>query len=104
MLTIPGRHGDIEDTLLVLAMARAAGGKKFDKMMVSRVYFGNWLRDYCTYLTTTITLQPILTHPFSPGYRCRHRQVRLRRGHPHPPLGPRFHDLRLRHWRVRSHR
>jgi hypothetical protein len=27
-------------------MARAAGGKKFDKMAVSRVYFGNWLRDY----------------------------------------------------------
>lgn len=27
-------------------MARAVGGKKFDKLMVSRVYFGNWLRDY----------------------------------------------------------
>lgn len=27
-------------------MARVAGGKKFDKLMVSRVYFGNWLRDY----------------------------------------------------------
>lgn len=42
-----GRHGDIEDTLLTLVMSRAAGGKKFDKMMVARVYFGNWLRDYC---------------------------------------------------------
>ncbi|KAI9743502.1 MAG: hypothetical protein M1818_002815 [Claussenomyces sp. TS43310] len=42
------RHGDIEDTLLTLFMSRAAGGKKFDKMMVARVYFGNWLRDYCT--------------------------------------------------------
>ncbi|KAH8905987.1 Het-C-domain-containing protein [Coniochaeta sp. PMI_546] len=40
------RHGDIEDTLLTILMARAVGGKKFDKMMVSRVYFGNWLRDY----------------------------------------------------------
>ncbi|EON98353.1 putative nima-interacting protein [Phaeoacremonium minimum UCRPA7] len=40
------RHGDIEDTLLKILMARAVGGKKFDKMMVSRVYFGNWLRDY----------------------------------------------------------
>ncbi|KAH8682245.1 heterokaryon incompatibility protein Het-C-domain-containing protein [Xylariales sp. PMI_506] len=40
------RHGDIEDTLLTLLMARAAGGKKFDKLAVSRVYFGNWLRDY----------------------------------------------------------
>jgi hypothetical protein len=42
-----GRHGDIEDTLLTLVMSRAAGGKKFDKMNVARVYFGNWLRDYC---------------------------------------------------------
>ncbi|GAB1311042.1 Heterokaryon incompatibility protein Het-C [Madurella fahalii] len=40
------RHGDIEDVLLKIFMARAAGGKKFDKLMVSRVYFGNWLRDY----------------------------------------------------------
>ncbi|KAH8793133.1 heterokaryon incompatibility protein Het-C-domain-containing protein [Hyaloscypha finlandica] len=40
------RHGDIEDTLLTLVMSRAAGGKKFDKMNVARVYFGNWLRDY----------------------------------------------------------
>ncbi|KAI1855623.1 hypothetical protein JX266_000488 [Neoarthrinium moseri] len=40
------RHGDIEDVLLTLLMARAAGGKKFDKLNVSRVYFGNWLRDY----------------------------------------------------------
>ncbi|KAJ8124445.1 hypothetical protein O1611_g9195 [Lasiodiplodia mahajangana] len=40
------RHGDIEDTLLTILMARAVGGKKFDKLMVSRVYFGNWLRDY----------------------------------------------------------
>ena len=27
-------------------MARVAGGDNFDKLMVSRVYFGNWLRDY----------------------------------------------------------
>ncbi|KAK4101609.1 Het-C-domain-containing protein [Parathielavia hyrcaniae] len=40
------RHGDIEDALLKIAMARLAGGKTFDKIMVSRVYFGNWLRDY----------------------------------------------------------
>ncbi|KHJ36152.1 putative nima-interacting protein [Erysiphe necator] len=40
------RHGDIEDTLLSLLIARVAGGKKFDKVNVSRVYFGNWLRDY----------------------------------------------------------
>jgi hypothetical protein len=30
-------------------MARVAGGKKFDRLMVARVYFGNWLRDYCAY-------------------------------------------------------
>ncbi|KAK8061481.1 hypothetical protein PG994_007847 [Apiospora phragmitis] len=41
------RHGDLEDTLLTLAMARVLGnGKKFDKLTVQRVYFGNWLRDY----------------------------------------------------------
>ncbi|KAK4155540.1 heterokaryon incompatibility protein Het-C-domain-containing protein [Chaetomidium leptoderma] len=40
------RHGDIEDALLKIVMARAVGGKRFDKLMVSRVYFGNWLRDY----------------------------------------------------------
>ncbi|KAF3921089.1 hypothetical protein AA313_de0206867 [Arthrobotrys entomopaga] len=40
------RHGDIEDTLLTIALARVMGGKKFDKLSVSRVYFGNWLRDY----------------------------------------------------------
>ena len=27
-------------------MARVAGGKKWDKLNISRVYFGNWLRDY----------------------------------------------------------
>lgn len=27
-------------------MASAAGGKRFDKLSVARVYFGNWLRDY----------------------------------------------------------
>lgn len=40
------RHGDIEDTLLTLLISRAAGGKKFGKLNVKRVYFGNWLRDY----------------------------------------------------------
>jgi hypothetical protein len=40
------RHGDIEDTLLTLFISRAAGGNKFSKMDVKRVYFGNWLRDY----------------------------------------------------------
>ncbi|KAL4972702.1 heterokaryon incompatibility protein Het-C-domain-containing protein [Aspergillus desertorum] len=40
------RHGDIEDTLLGLFLARAAGGRKFSKLDVQRVYFGNWLRDY----------------------------------------------------------
>lgn len=39
------RHGDIEDTLLTLLIS-ATSGKKFSKMDVKRVYFGNWLRDY----------------------------------------------------------
>lgn len=40
------RHGDIEDALLSLVLARVAGGRKFGKLDVKRVYFGNWLRDY----------------------------------------------------------
>lgn len=40
------RHGDIEDVLLSLFLARVAGGRKFTKLDVKRVYFGNWLRDY----------------------------------------------------------
>ncbi|KAH7080150.1 heterokaryon incompatibility protein Het-C-domain-containing protein [Paraphoma chrysanthemicola] len=39
------RHGDIEDTLLTLLISSKTG-KKFSKMDVKRVYFGNWLRDY----------------------------------------------------------
>lgn len=39
------RHGDIEDVLLTLVIS-AKTGKKFSKMDVKRVYFGNWLRDY----------------------------------------------------------
>lgn len=55
LATIEGsnfRHGDIEDSLAVLAMAtgsflsRLTGGKKFDNLAIKRVYFGNWLRDY----------------------------------------------------------
>ncbi|KAJ4306687.1 hypothetical protein N0V88_000051 [Collariella sp. IMI 366227] len=37
------RHGDIEDMLKTLAFLH---GKKWTTMMVGRVYFGNWLRDY----------------------------------------------------------
>ncbi|KAL4743086.1 heterokaryon incompatibility protein Het-C-domain-containing protein [Aspergillus similis] len=40
------RHGDIEDALLGLFLAHSAGGRKFNKLDVQRVYFGNWLRDY----------------------------------------------------------
>jgi hypothetical protein len=48
------RHGDIEDTLLNIVLARVAGGKKFTKMDVKRVYFGNWLRDYSRELVIAI--------------------------------------------------
>lgn len=37
------RHGDIEDMLKTIACLR---GHKWTSMMVKRVYFGNWLRDY----------------------------------------------------------
>jgi hypothetical protein len=37
---------DIEDTLLQLFITRAGGGRRFSKIDVKRVYFGNWLRDY----------------------------------------------------------
>ncbi|KAK4205775.1 heterokaryon incompatibility Het-C [Triangularia verruculosa] len=37
------RHGDIEDTLKEIAFLY---GKKWTTMMIGRVYFGNWLRDY----------------------------------------------------------
>ncbi|KAB5585462.1 heterokaryon incompatibility Het-C [Coniochaeta sp. 2T2.1] len=37
------RHGDIEDVLQTLAFLH---GKKWTSMMISRTYFGNWLRDY----------------------------------------------------------
>jgi len=38
------RHGDIEET--ALKTIRALGGHKWTSMMIKRVYFGNWLRDY----------------------------------------------------------
>ncbi|TVY76166.1 hypothetical protein LSUE1_G005557 [Lachnellula suecica] len=37
------RHGDIEDFLKTVAFIK---GHKWTSMMVKRVYFGNWLRDY----------------------------------------------------------
>lgn len=41
-------------------MSRAAGGKKFGKLDVKRVYFGNWLRDYsqAVYDTLTVYVKP----------------------------------------------
>lgn len=37
------RHGDIEDMLKNVAFLK---GHKWSSMMIKRVYFGNWLRDY----------------------------------------------------------
>ncbi|KAG7137430.1 hypothetical protein HYQ46_008538 [Verticillium longisporum] len=37
------RHGDIEDMLETIAYLN---GKKWTSLLISRVYFGNWLRDY----------------------------------------------------------
>jgi hypothetical protein len=37
------RHGDIEDMLKTIAFIK---GHKWTSIMIKRVYFGNWLRDY----------------------------------------------------------
>lgn len=37
------RHGDIEDMLKTVACIK---GHKWTSLMIKRVYFGNWLRDY----------------------------------------------------------
>ena len=37
------RHGDIEDVLKSIAFLH---GHKWTSIMIKRVYFGNWLRDY----------------------------------------------------------
>ncbi|PGH10858.1 hypothetical protein AJ79_05218 [Helicocarpus griseus UAMH5409] len=37
------RHGDIEDTVKALAFIK---GHKWTNIMMKRLYFGNWLRDY----------------------------------------------------------
>ncbi|KAI5298615.1 hypothetical protein KEM56_003908, partial [Ascosphaera pollenicola] len=37
------RHGDIEDVIKGIAFVQ---GMKWTSLMISRVYFGNWLRDY----------------------------------------------------------
>ena len=37
------RHGDIEDMLKTVAFIK---GHKWTSLMIKRVYFGNWLRDY----------------------------------------------------------
>lgn len=37
------RHGDIEDVLKTVACLK---GHKWSSMMIKKVYFGNWLRDY----------------------------------------------------------
>lgn len=37
------RSGDIEDMLKTVAFIK---GHKWTSMMIKRVYFGNWLRDY----------------------------------------------------------
>jgi hypothetical protein len=36
-------HGDVEDFLKTIAFLK---GKKWTSLLIKRVYFGNWLRDY----------------------------------------------------------
>ncbi|KAJ3185480.1 hypothetical protein HDU87_000102 [Geranomyces variabilis] len=43
------RHGDIEDIIATLVLSQGAISllsKKFKKMDIKKIYFGNWLRDY----------------------------------------------------------
>jgi len=54
------RHGDIEDVLLRLTLARVAGGQKFNDLYVARVYFGNWLRDYSQAIDMYVVLATVL--------------------------------------------
>lgn len=43
---VADRFTDIEDMLKTVAFIR---GHKWTSMMVKRVYFGNWLREYASY-------------------------------------------------------
>ncbi|ROT43311.1 Het-C-domain-containing protein [Sodiomyces alkalinus F11] len=43
------RHGDIEDFLSTVVFLK---GKKWSSLNISRVYFGNWLRDYSQAIDT----------------------------------------------------
>jgi Heterokaryon incompatibility protein Het-C len=86
---------DIEDTLLAILMTRASGGKKFSKLDVKRVYFGNWLRDYSQAvdvycLSKTSPLDHNADHLL--GRNCKNGQ---RRGYPLAPLDPWISQLRL---------
>lgn len=61
-------HSDIEDTLLTLMMS-AASRKKFGKLDVKRVYFGNWLRDYSQAVDVSFSTPPVRRLPHTP-HRC----------------------------------
>jgi catabolite regulation protein CreA len=58
------RHGDIEDMLEKVAFLK---GHKWTSMMIKRVYFGNWLRDYsqavvsCQKYVSDYCCNPLLT-------------------------------------------
>lgn len=65
--------GDIEDTLLSLLIS-ARGSKKFSKMDVKRVYFGNWLRDYSQAVDVSFGYIWMTEHPLT-LYSGRHSQI-----------------------------
>lgn len=92
------RHGDIEDTLLTLMMTRLNGGKKFGKLDVKRVYFGNWLRDYSQAVDVSVCVcirdQISSSCQIFKGWDCQERQ---RRGDKDHPMGPGLLELWLRH-------
>lgn len=84
-------------------MTRARGGKKFSKLDVKRVYFGNWLRDYSQAVDVCFCDKIDRTGHHADLNSGRNRQNGQRRGHPATALDSRFPQLWLWYQGVRSH-
>lgn len=81
----------------------AGSNTKFEKMDVKRVYFGNWLRDYCTPLWRSAESQRTNVLLYSPGNRRWRIETAPGRDHPHLALGAGILDVWLCNWRIRGH-
>lgn len=96
------RHGDIEDVLKLVACIK---GHKWSSMMIKRVYFGNWLRDYSqagmhleSYLSTS-KARPAHADK-SRRSRCRHPEGRPSWCYQSAGVDPVIHGLWICHWRI----